>query len=271
MIRQPLQLERDGTDRLPPRRRASPGERLERATIGTAVPDHRISGDRLRDEHPPLSAHALQQSFHATMLVAEHDLEKQHLLAVRLKPEMPGLDDPRMYGADGQFMHFVPSNLKERVRLAIRHRDVPPRWEMIGRVPPQRLERRMTLGKHAALFRELALEGMRLGAGRRERRIAIADDGARHTQLPLRVVRQDRHEARSPTLFRGAEERGDAPTASDRVRHRLPKAFHRLDGDRGKRNGAPVAQAGFPQKAHGAVPPSAMAARVRTSRNGPGM
>src|SRR6266571_1976657 len=184
---------------------------------------------------------------------------------------MAGLDDASVHGPDSDFMHFISGYLREGVRLAFRYLGVASGWEVIGRMPPQRLERRMTLGKHATLFRELALERMRLGAGRRERGIAIADDGARHTQLPLRVVRQDRHEARSPTPFRGAEERGDAPTASDRFRHRLPEALHRLDGDRGKRNGAPVAQAGFPQKAHGAVPPSAMAARVRTSRNGPGM
>src|SRR6266496_442070 len=107
MIRQPLQLECDAPNCLPPRGLATPGERLERPTIGATVPDHGISGNRLRDEHPSISPQAFQQSFHATMLVAEHDLEKQHLLAVRLKPEMAGLDDPSVHGADGEQVLFL--------------------------------------------------------------------------------------------------------------------------------------------------------------------
>src|SRR5207247_11452910 len=101
MIRQPLQLERDATNRLPPRGLATARERLDRATIRAAMADHRVSGDRLRDEHGPVSAQALEQSFDATMLVAEHDLQKQHVLAVRLKPEMAGLEHARRHGAGG--------------------------------------------------------------------------------------------------------------------------------------------------------------------------
>src|SRR5213592_3000519 len=117
------------------------------------------------------------------MLVAEHDLEKQHLLAVRLKPEMAGLDDSGVHGTDGHFMHFVSANLMKGVRLAIGLLDVTTGRKVIWRMAPQRLEPRVPVGNHAALLGELALECVGLWARRRKRGIAIPDEGARRTQL----------------------------------------------------------------------------------------
>src|SRR5207249_4568826 len=81
---------------------------------------------------------ALEQSLHAAVLVAEHDLEEQHLLAVRLKPEVPRLDDAGVYRADRDLVHLVASDLKKGVRLAVhRARPATGRQVILG-MPAQR-------------------------------------------------------------------------------------------------------------------------------------
>lgn len=111
---------------------------------------------------------------------------------------------------------------------------------------PQRLQPGMTVGNDTALFGDLALERVGLGTGRGERRVVIPDEGARHSELPLGVIRKNRHETRLVAPFRYSEQRRHPPAAAHGFRHGFPEALHRLHGDRSPRNRAPVAKAWFP-------------------------
>ncbi len=53
------------------------------------------------------------------MLVAQHDLQEQHLLAVGLEPEMPRLDDPGVHRPDGDLVDLLALDLEERVPLPV--------------------------------------------------------------------------------------------------------------------------------------------------------
>ena len=41
------------------------------------------------------------------VLVAQHDLEEEHLLAVGLEPEVSGLDDAGVHRPDGDLVHLL--------------------------------------------------------------------------------------------------------------------------------------------------------------------
>ncbi len=81
--------------------------------------DDGIAGDRLRHEDGVGPAPGLQQALDSAVLVAQHDLQEQHLLAVRLEPEMPGLDDAGVHRPDGHLVDFLTLELEERVALPI--------------------------------------------------------------------------------------------------------------------------------------------------------
>src|SRR6266540_259201 len=273
VVRQALQLERDTSHRLSPRRLAAPGQRLDHAAERPGVADDRVSRDRLGDEHAAIPVDALEQPLHATVLIAQHDLEEQHLLAVRLEPEIAGLDDPGVHGADCDLVHFLPFHPEERIRLALHRGRRPARREVIGRMAPQRLEPGMAFRNHAALLRNLPLERVGLGTGRRERRVARPNHRARRAELPTHIVGQDRDEARLIALLRHAEQRRQQTADRDELHDRFPKLLHRLHRYGAQRDGPPIPEAELaaPEAAHGAVPPRAAAARARTSCNGPGM
>ena len=121
------------------------------------VPDDRVAGDRLGHDHAAPRARALDQRFRPAVLVAELDLERQHLLAVTLETEMPRLDDAGVHGADGDLVDTAAGD-REEAMSAIRIT-----FEVA--VTAQRLQPRMTLRNDSALLEDLALEG--LGAGPR--------------------------------------------------------------------------------------------------------
>ena len=54
-----------------------------------------------------------QAALDAPMLVAERNLQVQHLFAVALEPKMPGLDDARMHRPDGNFVYLFAFHLEE--------------------------------------------------------------------------------------------------------------------------------------------------------------
>ena len=119
MIGQPLELERDAPDRLRPRRLPAPRQRLDRAAVRGGVPDHRVARDRFGDQHGAIGAGGLQQPLDAAMLVAEHDLEKQHLLAVGLKAEVSRLDDAGVHRPDRDLVDLLPLDAEEGVRVPV--------------------------------------------------------------------------------------------------------------------------------------------------------
>jgi hypothetical protein len=61
---------------------------------------------------PPVRA-ADESAFHASMLVAQRDLQVIHGLAVTLEAEMARFDNPRMDRADRHLVNFVARHLEE--------------------------------------------------------------------------------------------------------------------------------------------------------------
>src|SRR6266511_4954015 len=98
------------------------------------------------------------------MLVAQHDLQEEDLLAVSLKPEMAGLDDAGMHRADRDLVHLMPGNLEEIVPLPVERGGRPRRGPVVGGMAPNRLEPGMAHRYHAALLGDLPLEQVRLRA-----------------------------------------------------------------------------------------------------------
>jgi hypothetical protein len=192
--------------------------------------DHGIAGDRLGHQHGRESRARFQQPLDATVLVAEHDLQKQHLLTVRLKPEVPGLDDAGVDGTDGDLMYLLAAHLKEWVGLPVERPEVARQSGVIRWVPPNRLEPRMPGGYDGALLGNLALEEVRLETIRRERRIGIRDNrgtGPKHARL---VVREDGEELGVTGRLGHAEERDQAPPRRDTIDHPLAEPVYRLAG-----------------------------------------
>ena len=71
-------------------------------------------------------APGFQQALDPAVLVAQHDLQEQHLLAVRLEPEVSRLDDPGVDRPDRHLVDFLTLELEERVALPVdRLRRVP--------------------------------------------------------------------------------------------------------------------------------------------------
>src|SRR4030095_12499535 len=100
VICEAFQLECDSPNALCARRLVTPGKRLECTAIGARVTDDSVSGDRLGNKDCPRPVSTLEQPLHATVLVAEHDLELEHTFAVCLESEVAGLDDPRVDGSN---------------------------------------------------------------------------------------------------------------------------------------------------------------------------
>jgi hypothetical protein len=96
------------------------------------------------------------------MLVPKRDLEKQDLLAVRLKAKMAWFDDSGMDRTNGDLMNLFASNPVEVVLKAGPWIRWPLKRGVVWRVASQRLERWVSLGDRGALLRDLALEALGL-------------------------------------------------------------------------------------------------------------
>src|SRR6266581_6770266 len=132
MIRQPLELQRDSPNGLRTWRLATPGERLDGAAIRLRVADHRVSGDRLRDQHRPISVHRLKEALDAAVLVAEHDFEREDLLAVALEAEVARLDDAGVHRTDRHFVDILAFDPEEGVVLPVACHELPVRGDVVG-------------------------------------------------------------------------------------------------------------------------------------------
>ena len=270
VVGEPFKFEGDAANGLRPRGLPTSRQRLDRTTVRACMSDHRIACDRLRDQHSPLAGHSLQQALHAAMLVAEHDLEKQHLLAVRLEAEVRRLDNAGVDRTDRDLVHLLAVDAKERVGFGVEDEGRAPGRTVIRQMATQGFEPRVPVGHHGTLLRNLALEGVCLGTVWSEGRILLAYQRTRGTQLPEGVMGQDGDQPRGIVALRHAEERDETPLPGHGVEYRLAKPVHCLDRHGAKRDRPTVAQLLRLEASHGALPPSAAAACARTVWRGPG-
>ena len=113
MVGQPLELEREAAQPLGPCGGLASREGLHRPGVRQRVPHGRVACHRLHVVNRPLVGAPDESRLHAAILVAEGDLEVQHRLAVTLKPKVARLDDPRVDGAHGNLVDFLPLDGEE--------------------------------------------------------------------------------------------------------------------------------------------------------------
>ena len=112
----------------------------------------------------------------------------------------------------------------------------------------------MTFGPDAPLLGNLALEPMRLGAGRCERRITVGDPGRTQRQLPLGVAGEHHEEAQAIGTGRLAEQARNARAVFDGLQNVFPKISVIRAGNFRKRGGAAVPQKNWSAGFHEAPP-----------------
>ncbi len=221
--------------------------------------DDAVSGDRLGGQHATISVKRLEQSFDPAMLIAEHDLEHEDLLAVRLKAKMPGLDYAGVHGTNRDLVDLVPVDpLKDMFQRM--NRLCPFARAMVRRVTAQRTEPRMTVRYHCALFGDLSLE---------YRCLRAIGSGAKMATL---VVSHDRDQSKRLPVFRRAEQCDDPPSVRHRSGNALAEGIDRQIGHIAEFDRSTIAEArkGRFVVAHGAWPPSVAAAAERASTRGAG-
>ena len=189
------------------------------------------------------------------------------------KRKWPGLDDPGVHRADGHFVHLLPVDAEERIGARVRARPRSAPAGVVRGMAPQRLEPRMALGTHAALLGDLPLEGMRLRAVRRERRVAVGHDHARRRRArPRASSARTATSARPVASLRHPEERRPRATRPARPRSRCSRNRSTVSsGTAPQRTRRAGCAARLAEPAHGALPPSAAAARVSAAWIGAGM
>ncbi len=176
MVRDPLEFQRDAAEHFGARGRRGAGQRLDRLRVSRRVADGRVAGERLHEVRRPPVRPADERALDAAMLVAERNLQVEHLLAVALEAEMPRLDDARVDRADGDLVDFLALDAEElrHARQDFLVRLAAPRVAAgaVRAMEPDRLQPRMAFGPHAPLLGDLALEPVRLRAVGRQGGIA---------------------------------------------------------------------------------------------------
>ncbi len=272
---QPLELERERAQCVRARRDFTAAERLERLRVRESVADGRVARQLLDLVHRARVRPPDQRALEAAVLVAEHDLEVQHLLAVALEAEVAGLDDAGVHGPDGDLVHLIAFHAEERVVRADAERRVvqPVRARAVRRVAAQRLEPRVAGGQDAELLHDLALEARGGDDVRGERRVLGADRRRHQLEAGLAVARGDQQQLRGGRLRRRAgsgpsEEGDDARLTRHAGAGVLRERVRRQARDRVAVDALRVARPCGRDDAHGA-PPS-RAAAFSSSRPRPG-
>src|SRR5581483_4907757 len=124
------------------------------------VSNSRVAAERFDEMNRALVGSSEQRALNSAMLIAERDLEMEHALAMTLKPEVSGLNDARMHGADRDLVNFLAAH-REKVRYTGRRR-LRGRAVPIGSMKTNRLQPGMALRDDAPLLGDFALEPMRL-------------------------------------------------------------------------------------------------------------
>ncbi len=81
--------------------------------------DDRVPGNRLRHQDGVRPAAGLEQALDPAVLIPEHDLEEEHLLAVGLEPEVAWLDDAGMHRPHRHLVDLLTVDLEERIPLPV--------------------------------------------------------------------------------------------------------------------------------------------------------
>ena len=206
------------------------------------------------------------------MLVAQLDLQVEHLLAVALEPEVPRLDHARVDRADRDLVRlraFDPEVLRHARlnRLRVAAPGVLPR--PVARVEPDRLEPRVALGHDAPLLGQLPLEPVGLRGVRGQGRVVVADVGAQRRQRAAgRVADHGVHP--HPVAGRGAEVRREEPAGAQLVEHLPAERGHLQPRDVGQPDRVAVGEGNG--GGHGEpLPDRARAAESSTSATSAGM
>ena len=213
--------------------------------------------------HPPL---------HPPVLETQCDLKVVHPLPVTLKPEMPGLDDPRMHRPHGHLVDFLAGHPEEVA---------DPGFDFIfsaAASESKRLQPRVAHGPDTPLLRNLTFEPIRLGTFRRQRRVLFRHRGAQHRQVAGRGVGEHRiqaqrtggqdariprsgQDARAP---RHAEKRRDAQPFRHGGNHGLTEYIHTGQRHVRQAGGGTVTERKVQHNAH-PRPPNTRAAALNTA------
>jgi hypothetical protein len=146
------------------------------------------------------------------MLVPQGNLEVVDVLAVALKSEVTGLDDPGMNGADGDLVNLVSL---DAIEIHDTDNGDVAFWSfprVVSFAPrtneAHRFEPRMPVRRDAPLFRDVTLEQVDLWTFRRHRREAVTlEYGSGDFDESICIVREDDNERDSLALRRGSEKR----------------------------------------------------------------
>ena len=82
--------------------------------------NHRVAGNGFGDQHCPRAIRRLQQPLYPAMLVAQHDLQLQDPLAVRLQAKVSRFDDPGVHRTHRDLVNLAPSDPLEGIVLTVR-------------------------------------------------------------------------------------------------------------------------------------------------------
>ena len=214
-----LQLQHHRARQLVLRRDLASHEALDRRGVRPGMGDRRVTRDRLgpRCQRAPVALE--QPRLHAAMLVAELDLEVQHVLAEAHEPERARLDHAGMDRADGDLVHLLPIDAIERI---------PAHRRLVLALEADRLEPRMAGDPHAELLVELALEAVERRQVGREFVVAVRrlDGRTRDDQLPAVLV-HDREQHALAVATPVQRDRADAATrALEELRAPRPDLEH---------------------------------------------
>ena len=214
VVGEPLELQRYAAQNRTPGRRPAVGQSLDRPAVGRGVGHAGVSGRGLHEMDGARPRAADKRALDPTVLIAQGYLQMEHVLAVALEPEMPGLDDPRVHGPHRHLVYPVPLHLEIIGDAGGQGPAVRRQAPAIGAVEADGLEPRVTFGPRAPLFRDLPLEPMGLRAIGGQRRVGVARVGGGDGELPGVPVRRD-GEKPDPVSHGVAEEAGQPPTLAD--------------------------------------------------------
>jgi hypothetical protein len=228
VVGQAFQFQGQGAQGLGPRGNRKARQGFHDRAGGDGVGDGCITGDGARQvQEDGAQGRPLQGRLHAPVLVAQGDLQVQHLLAQHLEAEVPGLDHPGVHGPHG---HLVDA-------LALH-----PVEGRVLRTPAHGARPGVIQGRHAGLLGHLPFEELDLGAGpgqagetlRRQHR-------AQGPELPRPVIGQDQQllpaiGRPAQNLPRAGEQGHDAASPADRVQQGVTETVRVQQGD------VPVAQ-----------------------------
>ena len=144
------------------------------------MPDRGVARERLHVVDGALVRATDEHPLHAAVLVTERYLQMKDVLAVALKAEVSGLDDPGMHGADSDLVHlfaFDPEEIHDtrRHRSVVRVRPAVVA-SPVGGVKADSFQPGVPQGPHTPLLGHLAFKPVRLRTVGSQRRIGVSND-----------------------------------------------------------------------------------------------